>query len=73
MLCIAINLRAFAELNAEIDLNQKLSSEVDQLADRNIAIQEEIHSLKTDPNTIEREARKLGMGRSNEKIFVPAK
>lgn len=73
MLCLTINMRAFSELNEEIQQNQKLSFEVDQLTNENLARQEEIHNLKTDSRTIEREARKLGMGRAaDEKIPVPA-
>jgi hypothetical protein len=29
--------------------------------DENLQLQEEIHSLKTDPNRIEQEARRLGL------------
>lgn len=72
MVCVTINLRTFSELNNEIGQFQKLNTEVDQLSSQNLALQEEIHSLKTDPNLIEREARKLGMSRSNEKVLVPA-
>lgn len=72
MLCLTINLRAFSEFNGEVEQNQKLSAEVDQLTNENLALQDEIHTLKTDSNTIEREARKLGMGRAGEKILVPA-
>ena len=72
MLCLTINLRAFSELTGEIEQNQKLSIEVDQLINANLALQEEVHHLKTDPRTVEREARKLGMGRADEKVLVPA-
>lgn len=72
MLCLTINLRAFSELNQEAEQNQKLSVDVNQLTNENLVIQEEIHALKTDSNIIEREARRLGMSRSNEKILVPA-
>jgi cell division protein FtsB len=72
MLCLTINFRAFSELNAEIDQNTKLNTEVEQLTNQNLAIQEDIHNIKTDPKMIENEARKLGMGRADEKIFVPA-
>lgn len=72
MLCLTINLRAYSELNAEVGQNQKLTVEVDQMTNENLALQDEIHNLKTDPQTVEREARKLGMGRANEKILVPA-
>ena len=72
MLCLTINFRAFSELNAEIDQNAKLNTVVEQLTNQNLAIQENIHNIKTDPKMIENEARKLGMGRADEKIFVPA-
>ena len=72
MLCLTINFRAISKLNVEMLENQRLSTEVEQLANQNLMIQEEIHNLKTDPKVIEREARKLGMGRADEKIFVPA-
>ncbi len=72
MLCLTINLRAFSEMNVEAEQNQKLSVEVDQLTNENLALQEEIHVLKTDSNAIEREARKFGMSRIGEKIFVAA-
>jgi cell division protein FtsB len=42
------------------------------MTNENLILQEEIHNLKTDSQTIEREARKLGMSRSGEKILVPA-
>lgn len=71
MVCLAINFRAFSELNTELEQHQRLTAEVEQLANQNLLIQEEIKGLKSDPKTIEREARKLGMGRPNEKIFVP--
>ena len=72
MLCLTINLRAFTELNTEIEMNQKLNVDVDRMTNENLILQEEIHNLKTDSQTIEREARKLGMSRSGEKILVPA-
>lgn len=72
MLCLTINFRAFSELRGEVQENQQLNADVDQLTNQNVALQEEIHNLKTDSNVIEREARKLGMSRPGEKIFVPA-
>jgi cell division protein FtsB len=38
---------------------------IEQLNNENLAIQEEIHSLKTDARIIEREARRIGMNRPN--------
>jgi cell division protein FtsB len=72
MLCLTVNLRAYSELSEEIGQHQRLSVEVDQLTNENLALQEEIHNLKTDSKTIEREARRFGMSRQGEKILVPA-
>ncbi len=41
------------------------------MTNENLAIQEEIHNLKTNSRAIEREARKIGMSRPNKKNFVP--
>ncbi len=72
MLCLAINLRAYSEMSEGSDLNTELNSEVEKLSVENLTLQEEIHSLKSDSKAIEREARKIGMSRPNEKILVPA-
>lgn len=66
MICLTVNFRAFSELNTEIEQHQKLTLEVEQLSDGNFLLKQEIRNLKTDPKTIETEARKLGMGRPNE-------
>jgi cell division protein FtsB len=71
LLCVAINIRAYSESRDEVQLNTQLSSEIEQLSAGNALLQHEIQGLKTDENTIEREARKLGFVRPNEKIFVP--
>lgn len=71
MLCMAINLRAFSEMSAEVEQNERLSLTVEQLTNENIGLQTEVHSLKTDALTVEREARKIGMSRPNEKVLVP--
>ncbi len=70
MLCLAINLRAYTETGTEMQQNQLLSVELERLSNENLAIQEEIHNLKTDSRSVEREARKIGMSRPNEKILV---
>jgi cell division protein FtsB len=61
MLCISINLRAFATMKGEVEQNSRLSDEIQSLMDENLALQEEIHMLKTNPVVIEREARKIGI------------
>lgn len=71
MVCIAINIRAFSELNAEMTQHEELNAEIQTLTTENYAIQKEVNGLKSDSKTIEREARKIGMSRPNEKILVP--
>ena len=70
MLCLTINLRAFSEMTQETTEFQQLNVEIERLNNENLAIQEEIHNLKSDPRAIEREARKIGLSRPNEKILV---
>ena len=72
MLCMAINFRAYSEMNAEATQNTQLNTELEKLSGENIALQEEVYNLKNDSRAIEREARKIGMSRPNEKILVPA-
>ncbi len=71
MLCMAINLRAFSEMSAEIQRYEHLNLSVEQLTNDNLGLQGEVHNLKTDSHTVEREARKMGMSRPNEKVLVP--
>jgi cell division protein FtsB len=71
MLCMAVNLRAYSEMSEEATQHQLLNTELDKLSGENLALQEEVHNLKNDSHTIEREARKIGMSRPNEKILVP--
>ena len=71
MLCMAVNLRAYSEMTRETIQFEQLNAEIDALNNENLIIQQEIHSLKSDPRAIEREARKLGMSRPNEKVLVP--
>lgn len=71
MLCMAINLRAFSEMRQELEQNERLSLAVEQLSNENIGLQGEVHNLKTDSLSVEREARKIGMSRPNEKVLVP--
>jgi cell division protein FtsB len=72
MICLTINLRAYSELSAEINQHQILNTEVNQLTTENSTLQDEIQQIKTDKAMIEREARRLGMSRPNEKVLVPA-
>lgn len=71
VVCLAINFRAFTEMRQEITENQNLTSQIQILTGENVALQDEIHQIKSDSRSIEREARKIGMSRPNEKILVP--
>jgi cell division protein FtsB len=73
MLCMAINLRAVSEMSVELEQNERLRLAVEQLSNENVGLQSEVHNLKTDSHTVEREARKIGMSRPNEKVLVPVK
>ncbi len=71
MICLAINFRAFSEMREQSSEFSELNSEIEKLTTNNLVLQEEIQNLKNDENTIAREARKIGMSRSNEKVLVP--
>lgn len=72
VLCLAVNYRAYADWREGSEQHRILSGEVEKLSVENLSLQEEIHNLRSDSDTIEREARKIGMSRPNEKILVPA-
>lgn len=48
-------------MREESEKNAVLSSQLQNLKDENLALQEEIHTLKTDPAVIKREARRIGI------------
>lgn len=73
MVFVSINFRAFSEMREEAERNARLATQIQKLMDENLALQEEIHSLKTDPNVIQREAKKIGIDLRHEKVPVPAK
>ncbi len=72
MLAVSVNFRAFGEMRQEASENTKLASQIENLMDENLALQEEIHSLKTDPEAIAREARRIGIGLKTQKVSVPS-
>lgn len=72
MLGIAINFRAFTEMREEASQNTRLAAQIENLMDENLALQEEIHSLKSDPDAIAREAKRIGINLKGEKVSVPA-
>jgi cell division protein FtsB len=72
MLCLSINYRAFCEMSREVDENQNLSGQIQDLTNENLALQDEIHNLKNDSESIRREARRLGIIGGNEQSPVSA-
>jgi cell division protein FtsL len=72
MLALVINFRAYSAMNREAVQHDSLNQQIENLKDENLALQDEIHSIKSDSRTIEREARKIGLGRSDEKVPLPA-
>ena len=71
MLGVSINFRAFTEMREEAGQNTKLAAQIQNLMDENLALQEEIHSLKSDPNVILREAKRIGIPLKGETVSVP--
>ena len=70
MLCLTINYRAFSELNKEATENLELEQKIQGVTTNNLLLQEQIHYLKNDPKTVEREVRKFGLRRPKEKVPV---
>ncbi len=73
MLCLTVNFRAFTTLSKEWAENAELENKIKAVESENLNIQEEIHYLKYDPATVEREARKFGLTRPREKAADKAK
>lgn len=72
-ICLTINFRAFSVMNKEVQQNLALEAQIQNKTDENLALQEEIHYLKSDSSTIEREAGKFGLTRAKERVPVPTK
>lgn len=77
MLFVAITYRSYSAVTAEVRENEQLNSMIQNLTDENLQLQDEIHSLKTDPKVIEREAKRLGIAvkdlGAKTQVPVPAK
>ena len=76
-LFVSITYRSFSAVTAEVRENEQLNSMIQNLTDENLQLQDEIHSLKTDPKVIEREAKRLGIAvkdlGAKTQVPVPAK
>lgn len=71
MLLVSINFRAFTEMQEEAARNSQLGVQIQNLMDENLALQEEIHALRTDPNVIKREAKRIGIALQTQ-VSVPS-
>ena len=72
LLCLTINYRAFSELGKESSENETLEKRIQNVTTENLGLQEKIHYLKNDPETVEREAKKFGFRRPKNKVPVQA-
>jgi cell division protein FtsL len=68
MLVLTVNYRAYSEFRRETQTFEELNNKIQQATTENLSMQEEIYYLKSDPKTIEREARKYGLARSKEQV-----
>lgn len=73
MIMATINFRGFTEYRRENAQHSELSDRIENLTDENLALQEEIHALKTDPKAIEREAKKYGLRPKEDRVSQPGK
>jgi len=63
-----VNVRSYIDLANEQKQNEELNQRVQQMNDENLGLQEEIYYLKNDTDTIEREAKKYGLVRPQNKL-----
>ena len=68
MLVLTVNYRAYSEFRLETQTFEELNNKIQQATTENLSMQEEIYYLRSDPKTIEREARKYGLARSKEQV-----
>ena len=68
MISLTLNYRAFSELTREVEQRSLLESRIEAVTADNLDLQEEIHYLKNDVSTIEREAKKFGFARPKENV-----
>lgn len=69
-LCVTVTMRTHAEKRTAEQKFERMSTEVEQLRNRNAAIKREVERLRSDPRAIEAAARSsLNMVRSNEVVL----
>lgn len=77
LLCLTINYRALTDLSRETAENEELNNQIREAMIENVSLQEEIHYLRNDASTIEKQVKKFGLVpeavRTEEMISKPAK
>jgi cell division protein FtsB len=68
LLVLTVNYRAYSELRRQSQEFQDLNDRVQQATTENLSMQEEIYYLRSDPHTVEQEARKYGLARPKEQV-----
>lgn len=68
-----INVRSYIDLANEQKAHEELNQQVQQMNEENLGLQEEIYYLKNDTDTIEREAKKYGLVRPQNKLKLSSR
>lgn len=68
-----INVRSYIDLANEQKIHAELNEQVQQKNEENLGLQEEIFYLKNDTDTIEREAKKYGLVRPQNKLKLSSR
>jgi len=63
-----VNVRSYVDLANEQAQHEDLNRRIQQMNEENLGLQEEIYYLKNDTDTIEREAKKYGLVRPQNKL-----
>lgn len=68
-----VNVRSYLDLANEQKVHEELNQQVQQMNEENLGLQEEIYYLKNDTDTIEREAKKYGLVRPQNKLKLSSR
>jgi septal ring factor EnvC (AmiA/AmiB activator) len=73
LLILTINFRAISDNSRESAENERLNQQIQEAMIENVSLQEEIHYLKNDSSTIEKEVKKFGLVKPKELNSEPVK
>lgn len=68
--CVTVTLRTQSELQNATLVHRQLQAQVAVQTAENQRLRQELHQLDTDPRTIARSAREMGLVRQNEAVLV---